>query len=217
MGDELEQPGAEARLSDHAAPSEAADRGGRVEGHRTSEDGHLLASLAGIDELVLRRDAEWKGLAQHIDALRREIAATAARLERSRSLAARKASWDDDGGQGAGSPTPTQEEESAPRLMLAFEATLRDTEVRRIAFRAEMDGLRLRRQAVLQRLPASVSRAYRSLAAAGRLPAIAPAVKGACGGCKFPLPESVIDTLNHGAAVACAHCERLLHMARRVE
>jgi len=177
----------------------------------------LLANLAGIDDLVLERDAQWKGLAQHLDALRREIAVTSAQLQKSRSLAARKASRDDDGGQGARSPAPTREEESAPQLMLAFEATLRETEVRRIAFHAEMDDLRRRRQALLQRLPASVSLAYQSLAAAGRLPVIAAAVKGACSGCESPLPEPVIEALSHGAAAACAHCERLLHLAKRAQ
>lgn len=216
MGDELEEPAANAQLSGHAAPPESAGRGGRVAGHRTSEDGHLLANLAGIDELVLERDAEWKGLAQRLDALRREIAVTSAQLQRSRSLAARKASRDDDGGQGARSPAPTREEERAPQLMLEFEATLRETEVRRVAFHAEMEDLRRRRQALLKRLPASVSWAYQSLAAA-RLPVIAAAVKGACGGCESPLPESAIEALTDGAAAACAYCDRLLHLARRVE
>lgn len=216
VGDELEQPAADTQLSDHASPSESAGRGGCVAGHPASEDGRLLANLAGIDELVLERDVEWKGLAQHLDALRREIAVTSARLQRSRSLAARKPSRDDDGGQGR-SPAPTREEERAPQLMLKFEARLRETEVRRIAFQAEMDDLRRRRQALLQRLPASVSGAYQSLAAEGRLPVIAPAVKGACGGCESPLPDSIIEALSHGAAAACAHCERLLHLARRVE
>jgi len=215
--DELEQPSADAQLSDHAAPPESAGHGGRVAGHHTSEDGRLLANLAGIDELMLERDAEWKGLAQHLDALRREIAVTRAQLQRSRSLAVRKASRDDDGGLGARSPAPTREEESAPQLMLAFEATLQDTEVRRITLRAEMEDLRRRRLALLQRLPASVSWAYLSLAAAGRLPVIAAAVKGACGGCKSPLPQSVIEALSQGAAAPCAHCERLLHPARRVD
>jgi predicted nucleic acid-binding Zn-ribbon protein len=73
-----------------------------------------------------------------------------------------------------------------------------------------MDDLRRRRQALLRRLPAAISLAYQSLADAGRVPAIAAAAKGTCGGCESPLPESVMEALSHGAVAVCARCERLL-------
>ncbi len=50
-----------------------------------------------------------------------------------------------------------------------------------------------------------------------RTPAIAAVVNAACGGCKAPLPEFVIEGLNGGAAVVCARCRRVLHLARPVE
>ena len=80
-----------------------------------------------------------------------------------------------------------------------------------------MDDLRRRRQALVRRLPAPLSRAYQSLADAGRLPAIVGVAKGTCGGCESPLPDSVVEALSHGAAAVCGRCERLLHPARHVE
>ena len=101
--------------------------------------------------------------------------------------------------------------------MKDFEAALRETEERRLAFHAEMEGLRRRRKALLRCLPASISRAYQALADASRVPAIAAVANGACGSCEAPLPEFVIGALSQGAVVACARCGRLLHLARRVE
>lgn len=93
--------------------------------------------------------------------------------------------------------------------MQEFEAALRDIEEPRVALHAAMDDLRRRRQALLRRLPASLSSAYQSRADAGRLPAIAAVVKGTCGGCESPLPESVIEAFSHGADGVCASCDRL--------
>lgn len=205
------------QLADPAAPRESAGPGGRTEQHRPAADGRLLADLAEIDELALERDADWKRRAQRRDALRREIAVTSAQIQRSRSLAAHMPSRDEEDVEAARPSAPTRDEDRAARLMQEFEAALRQTEERRVAFHAEMDDLRRRRQALLQRLPASVSRAYQSLAEAGRLPVIAAVAKGACGCCESPLPESVIEALSQGAVAACARCERLLHPARHAE
>jgi predicted nucleic acid-binding Zn-ribbon protein len=213
----LEKPAADGQLPDPAAPSESAGPGGRTERHRPNADGGLLADLAELDELALERAAGWKRLAQRRDALRREIAVTSAQIQRSRSLAAHMPSGDEENVEAARPSALTRDEIRAARLMREFEAALRKIEERRVAFHAEMDDLRRRRQALLQRLSTSVSRAYQSLADAGRLPAIAAVAKGACGGCESPLPESVIGALSHGAAAVCARCDRLLHPARHVE
>jgi predicted nucleic acid-binding Zn-ribbon protein len=205
------------QLADPAAPRESAGPGGRTERHQPNADGRLLADLAEIDKLAFERDAGWKRLAQRRDALRREVALTGAQIQRSRSLAEHMPSQDEEDVEAARPSALTRDEDRASRLMQEFEAVLRQTEERRVAFHSEMDDLRRRRQALLQRLSASVSRAYRSLADAGRLPAIAAVVKGACGGCESPLPESVIEALSHGAAAVCARCDRLLHLARQVE
>jgi len=180
-----------------------------------SGDGLLLAELADLDELLRERGDAWKEFVRRLDVLRREIDVTSAKVESSRSLAVRKGSR---GGvahhaarASARDPTPAR----ASRLTQEFEAALRETEKRRVALHAEMDDLRRRRQVLLQRLPEPLSRAYQSLADAGCLPAIAPVTKGVCGGCEFPLPESVIEALSHGAVAVCAHCERLLRPSER--
>lgn len=210
VGDELEQPAADGQLSDPAAPRESAGPGGRPERHRANADERLLAELAKIDELALERDAEWKRLAQRLDALRREIATTSAQIQRSRSLAAHMPSRDEDADEVARQSARTRDEDRGVRLMQGFEAALREAEERRVAFHAEMEDLRHRRQALLRRLPAAISRPYQSLADAGRVPAIAAVAKGICGGCESPLTESVIEALSHGAVAVCARCERLL-------
>jgi len=215
--DESAQPAAGAQRSGDAALPESPGGHVRMPGQPMSDEGLVLSSLAGIDEAVLVRNAEWKGLAQHLDALRREIAVTSAQVQRSRSIAARKPSRDDHDGDGANSSGPSGEEERASQLMLEFESALRDAEERRVSFHAEMGELRRRRGALLQRLPAAVSLAYRSLAEAGRVPVIAEVIKGACGGCESSLPESAMEVLKHGAVVACARCERLLHPSRHAE
>jgi len=205
------------RLVEHATARESDGRGSRAAGHHPSGDGLLLAELAGIDELLRERDAVWKDLVHRLDGLRREIAVASAKVQRSRSLAARNTPRDDDADQDTSPPGPTRDEVRATRLTQEFEATLRETEQRRVALHAEMDDLRRRRQALLRRLPASISRAYQSLTDAGRTPVIAVVANGACSGCEAPLPEFVIEALSQGAVVACACCERLLRLARPVE
>lgn len=217
MGDELQPPAADGQLSDPAPPLESAGPGGCPERDRASADGRLLADLAEIDELALERVAEWKRLAQRLDVLRRRIATTSAQIQRSRSLAVHTPSRDEDADEVARPSAPTRDEDRGVRLMQEFEATLRETEERRVAFHAQMDNLRRRRQALLQRLPAALSRLYQSLADAGRVPAIAAVAKGTCGGCESPLTEPVIEALSNGAVAACARCERLLHLARQGE
>lgn len=214
--DRLERPPQDEQLADHAAPLRSDARGSTV-GHHPSGEGLLLAELASLDESLRERGSAWKELARRLDALRREIAVTNAQVQRSRSLAACKASRDDDTDQGARPSAPNRDDARATRLTQEFEAALRGTEERRVALHAEMDDLRRRRQALLQRLLAPLSRAYQSLTDAGRRPAIAAAAKGTCGGCESPLPGSAIEALGHGAVVVCARCERLLHLARHVE
>jgi len=208
--DRLEHRPQDEQLPDYATPLESDGRGSCTAGHHPSGDGFLLAELATLDELLRKRNAAWKELVRRLDALRREIAVTNAQVQRSRSLAARRASRDGDDDQGARPSAPARDEARATRLTQEFEAALRETEERRVALHAEMDDLRRRRLAQLRRLPAAISRAYQSLVDAGRLPAIAAVAKGACGGCESPLPQSVIEALSHGAVAVCARCERLL-------
>jgi len=212
----VKRPAPDGRPSPHAASPEPADAAGHGAGPGTNADGRLLAALALLDELVQEREAAWKGLVGRLDGLRQEIAVASAQAQRSRPLAARKAGRSDDVDQARPS-TPPRDEARAPRLMQEFEAALRETEKRRLTLHAEMDDLRRRGQDLLRRLPTPLSRAYRSLADAGRLPAIAAVARGACGGCDSPLPESVIEDLSRGAAAVCGRCERLLYLERHVD
>jgi predicted nucleic acid-binding Zn-ribbon protein len=191
------------------APESGLDRhGSRTAGPHPSDGGLLIAELADLDDLLRERDGAWRELVRHLDALRREIVVTGAQAQRSRSLAARAASRDGDAG--ARPAAPTGDEVRTTRLTKEFEASLRETEERRVRLHAEMDDLRRRRQALVPRLPVPVSRAYLSLVLAGRLPAIAAVAKGVCGGCEAPLSESVSEALRRGAVTVCARCERLL-------
>lgn len=213
----LEHQPQDEQLANDAKPLQSEGRGSRTAGDHPSGDGLLLAELAGLDESLRERGAAWKELVRRLDALRREVAVTRAQVQRSRSLAARKASRDSDADQEAGPSASTRDQSRATRLTQEFEAAQREAEERRVALHAEMDDLRRCREPLLRRLPAPLSRAYQSLTDAGRRPAIAAAAKGTCGGCEFPLPGSAIEALGHGAAVVCARCERLLHLARHVE
>ena len=205
------------RLADDATPLQSDGRASRTTGHHPSGDGLLLAQLAQLDESLRERDAAWKELVRRLDALRREIAVTGAQVQRSRSVAARKASRDSETDQEVRSSVSTRDQARVTRLTQEFEAAQREAEERRVALHAEMDDLRRRRQALVRRLPAPLSRAYQALTDAGRRPAIAAAAKGACGGCESPLPGSAIEGLGHGAVAVCACCERLLHLASHVE
>ena len=122
----------------------------------------------------------------------------------------RKASREGDADQGARTAGLTRDDARATRLTGEFEAALRETDKRRVSFHAEMEDLRSRRQALLRRLPTPIARAYQSLAAAGRTPAVASVSDGACGGCGSSLPESVVEALRHRAVAVCAVCDRLL-------
>ena len=191
------------------ATLESNGRGGHTARHDPSGDGVLLAELAGLDELLRERGAAWKDFVRRLDTLRREIAVTSAQVQRSRSLAARRASRDGDAEE-ARLSAPDRDEARATRLTQEFEAALQETEERRVGLHAEMDDLRRRRQALLRRLPVPLSRAYQSLADAGRVPAVAAVTDGVCGGCASPLPESVVEALSCGAVAVCARCDRLL-------
>lgn len=206
--DPLEDPPQDEQLGGNATSLPTHGPASRTAPRHLPEDGVLLGHLAECDESLRERGAAWKDLARRLDGLRREIAVTSAEAQRSRSLAARKASRDGEGD--AGPSGPTREEVRATRLTQEFEAALRRTEERRVELHAEMDDIRRRRQSLLGRLPAPLSRAYQSLAGAGRLPAVAAVAKGACGACGSPLPESVIEALSHGAVAVCTRCERLL-------
>lgn len=177
---------------------------------KASGTGFLLTQLAGLDTLLGEHGAVWKELVQRLDTLRREIALTSLEDRRTRSRAARKPLRDHSADPDARPSQPGLDEVRARQLTQEFEVALRETEERRVALHAQMHDLRRRRQAVLQRLPAPLSRTYQSLADSGRLPAIAPVAKGACGGCHAPLAESVRQALSHGAVAVCARCERLL-------
>lgn len=198
------------KLATHAAPSGSDVRGRDGARRPPSGDGALLAELADLDFSLQERGVAWHELARRLDALRREIVVTSTQAQRSRSLAARRALRDQDGGQEAPPPAPTRDAASAARLTHEFEAALRETEERRVALHAEMEALRRRRQDLLARLPAPISQAYKGLTDAGRTPAVATVLSGACGGCQAPLPASVVEILDQGAVVACARCERLL-------
>jgi hypothetical protein len=200
----------DAQATDQTAPLESDGRGSRTAERQPSGDALVLQELAGLDELLRGRDAAWKELVRRLDSLRREIAVTSAQVQRSRTLAVRKASRDGDADQGAGPPTSSRDEARAPELTKEFEAALRDTEGQRLVLHAEMDDLRRRRQGLLRRLPAPISRAYQSLVDVGCMAPIADVTGSVCGGCESPLPHFVIETLSHGAVAICARCERLL-------
>ena len=184
-------------------------------GLREGAEGLLLVELAEIDELARERGAAWKDLVQRLEALRREVVVARAQGERRRSSAARKKALDHDD-QGAAATAPSRDEGRASRLTGEFEAALRETDERRSVLHAELEDLRRHREAVLRQLPVPVSRAYRSLLARGRAPAIAGVANGACGGCEAALPAPVIEAVRQGGVEACGHCERLLRLEERV-
>jgi hypothetical protein len=170
----------------------------------------LLVELAGLDEVLGERGRVWHELVRYLDRLRRGIAVASAQAQRSRSLAALKASREQDGGLADRTPAPARDDAGDAQLLREFEAALRETEQRRVALHAEMEALRGRRQDLLGRLSAPISRAYQPLADGGRTPAVATVVNGACGGCQAPLPQFVVEALGQGAVVSCARCQRLL-------
>lgn len=217
MEDPLEAPPPAEEIDGPEEPSRSRGlEGSAAQPPTSADDGLLLVELAGIDELLRDRAAAWKELVRRLEGLRQEIAVASAQVQRSRSLVRQKPR-DDDADQGARLSAPARDEARAGRLTLEFEAALRDTEQRRVGLHAEMDDLRRRRAARLRQLPASISRAYRSLTDGGRTPAIAAVAKGACIGCGAPLPDVVIEALGQGAVVACARCQRLLHLAKPAE
>lgn len=213
MGDPADAASSTAVTPPTAEPLVAAESAGRRPPSDPRSDGRLLADVAGLDQLVREREAVWKGLAQALDAVRRQVTLAGVEAQKSRSRGSHQAAQGGGPGQ-ARPPAPTGDEVSARNLMRQFETTQRETEERRVALHAEMEELRQRRQALLRRLPAPVSRAYRSLADAGRVPAIAAVAEATCSGCQSPVPASVTELLTHGAVTACARCERLLHLAR---
>jgi hypothetical protein len=197
--------------ADEATPPAADGPESREARQHTREDGRVLADLAEIDERLREREAGWKGLVQRLDGLRREIAVLRAQVQRSRSFATRGGQREDDGHQGEKpSPAPDRHEARSARLMQEFETALRETEARRVALHAEMDGLRRRRQALLASLSASIADVYQSLADTGHVPAVAVVANGVCSGCGSPIPASVAEALSQDAVTACARCERLL-------
>ena len=173
-------------------------------------DGLLLAELAGLDERLRERGAAWEELVRRLDGLRREVAVAGAQLQRSRSRALGQAPPADDGAGEPRLPAPDRDVERPTRLTREFEAALRETEERRLALHAEMEDLRHRRRSLVERLPAALARAWRSLVAASRVPAVAAVANGTCGGCRSPLPEATIDALGDGGVAECPGCERLL-------
>ena len=154
------------QLTDKAAPLQP-DRGSRTPGRHAGGDAILLADLADLDASLRQRGAAWKELVRRLDALRREIAVKSAQTERTRVLAARKASRDGGGDGEAKPPGLSGDEARAARLTQEFETALRQTEERRVALHAEMEDLRCRRHALIGRLPAPIGRAYQSLADGG--------------------------------------------------
>ena len=189
----------------------ATDR--RTPGHPGGEGVRLLAEVAETDERLLELSSEWKDLARTLEALRREIVVTSAQALRSRTRAANEGRERDGDLQETGAAVTMPSDDSAPRLMVEFVVALRKTEERRVGLHAAMDALRTRRQALLDRLPASVSRACRSIADMGLVPVVSPVARGACGVCNAPLSEVVLATLSHDAWAVCARCDRLLYSA----
>jgi predicted nucleic acid-binding Zn-ribbon protein len=183
----------------------------RAAGHPSSVVS-LLAELADLDKALRECETAWTGVVQRLEALRRELAVARLRVQRSHP-SARKASRNHT--EPEPRPTPRAGDETAPiRLMQGFELALGETEIRRAALHAAMDGIRDRKQALLERLPVAIARAYHVAADGGRVPAIASIESGTCGGCESPLPDSIIDALRHGAVAACARCERVLRPSK---
>jgi predicted nucleic acid-binding Zn-ribbon protein len=174
-------------------------------------DGSLVAEIAGLDGLQRERDAAWRVLVRRLDALRREVAMAEVREIRARAAPAAPGDEGDDSRRRTG---PGPEEARVSRLTREFEAALKETEARRIAFHKETSDLRRRRDAALARLSAPLARAYRSLLDAGCDPAIVAVTEGACGVCQSSPPSSDTEALRQGAVAVCAVCERLLYLPR---
>jgi hypothetical protein len=109
--------------------------------------------LAEVEVRLSERDDVWKGLVRRLDALRREVAVANAQAQKSRSLAAHDTPKYDDAGQEGRTAGPTPDEARAVRLTQEFEASLLETEQQRVRLHDEMDDLRRRRQALLERRP----------------------------------------------------------------
>ena len=174
-------------------------------------EGRVLAALAEIDSCLRERESAWKTLAGRLDTTRRELAVVTGRLERTRSLAAQRLPGEDDDSAARKRPALVRSEEARhARLLREFEASLEETEARRVALHDETRQLRFRRQEILQQLSAPVRSAYEAAVQAGRVPAITTAPDGACSDCSSRLPAPVVEAVVRGAVVVCRGCQRLL-------
>jgi len=207
----LEDTAPERSASQESAPAEG--RGARTTRLDASPagDGRAVAALAEIDSRLRERETAWKVVVRQLDASRRELAVIAARLQRTRSLAARHSRGESDAPGGPKRPDLAQGEEAHhARLLQEFEAGLKETETRRVALHDETERLRDRKQAALRQLSAPLRSAYEAALQAGRVPAIAIVAGGLCSGCAARLPSLVVEAVGRGAVVVCRGCERLL-------
>ncbi len=207
----MEDTAPERSASQESAPAEG--RGARTTRLDASPagDGRAVAALAEIDSRLRERETAWKVVVRQLDASRRELAVIAARLQRTRSLAARQSRGESDAPGGPKRPdlAPGEEAHHA-RLLQEFEAGLKETETRRVALHDETERLRDRKQAALRRLSAPLRSAYEAALQAGRVPAIEIVEGGLCSGCAARLPSLVVEAVGRGAVVVCRGCERLL-------
>ncbi|QAA77353.1 MAG: hypothetical protein BIP78_1589 [Candidatus Bipolaricaulis sibiricus] len=83
---------------------------------------------------------------------------------------------------------------------------------RRAATLAEREALRVRRQGLLQSVPAHLRGHYERLLAGGGSPVV-PVVAGVCGGCHLRLAETTVEKVKAGReVVTCEHCSRFLYL-----
>jgi len=197
--------------SQESAPTEGRGaRATRVDASPAG-DGRAVAALAEIDSRLRERETAWKVVIRQLDARRRELVVIAARLQRTRSLAARHSPGESEVSGGRKRPDLAQGEEAHhARLLQEFEEGLKETETRRVALHDETEVLRHREEAALRQLSAPLRFAYEAALQAGRVPAITIVAGGLCSGCAARLPSLVVGAISRGAVVVCRGCERLL-------
>ncbi len=174
-------------------------------------DSRVLMIVADLDLQLLDQETAWKSVVAKLDAARRELAVTAAQLERTRALAFQLSDRKDEDAAARDRPAFLYgDEERHARLLRQFEAALNEAEARRGALHEETERLKNRRQAALLHLSAPVRTAYEAALRAGCIPAVTTAGEGQCSVCRARLASEVVETVVHGAVVVCRGCERLL-------
>jgi hypothetical protein len=172
-----------------------------------------VLTIVGDLDLRLRdqKDA-WRSVVAKTGAARRELAVATAQLQRTALRAAQQSARKDGDFPAREGPglVYAEEERRHTRLLLQFEAGLKEAEARRGALHDETERLEDRRQAAALHLSTPVRMAYETALRAGLVPAVTTARGGLCSACRARLPSDVIEALARGAVTVCRGCERLL-------